>query len=247
MTFDPNPSPGLSPHASTDHDLDRLIAAIRSNIDLQALSLPEEYFYASLPLCVIDAVFSIGVTYTSTQATVRRWCERQAPPWPRLRDRGGPEATISEFLQVLRASTPENLAVTMFGNSQRTSSRSGILKADAVLRFAEVLQRHGVEGFGDTEDVARNADIAREIAAIPGQGSGISWDYFLMLAGSDRFVKADRMICRFVGDGLGGAPASAGVARSLLVRAADALADQDPRVTPRALDYAVWNYQRAAN
>ena len=32
---------------------------------LEASTLAEEYRYASLPLCVVDAVFSIGVRYTS--------------------------------------------------------------------------------------------------------------------------------------------------------------------------------------
>jgi len=36
----------------------------------------EAYRYASLPLCVIDAVFSIGVKYETTVATVGRVCDR---------------------------------------------------------------------------------------------------------------------------------------------------------------------------
>ena len=42
----------------------------------------EAYRYASLPLCVIDAVFSIGVKYETTMATVGRVCDRLG--WPRL-------------------------------------------------------------------------------------------------------------------------------------------------------------------
>ena len=42
----------------------------------------EAYRYASLPLCVIDAVFSIGVKYETTEATVDRVCDRLG--WPRL-------------------------------------------------------------------------------------------------------------------------------------------------------------------
>ncbi len=42
---------------------------------LEPLPLPSEFYYPSLPLCIIDAVYSIGVTYTSTRKTVIRFCE----------------------------------------------------------------------------------------------------------------------------------------------------------------------------
>lgn len=226
-----------------DGDVARLVAAILKQIDLGALALPEEYFYASLPLCVIDAVFSIGVTYASTQNTVARWCEAQG--LPRLRGPGVAELTIGDFLRVLHTSSPEDLAMKVFGNRQRTSARSGILKAEAVTRFAEVLRRHGVERFGDTEDAGRNALIERDIRVIPGQGSGISFEYFLMLAGSDSYVKADRMICRFIGSVLGsGAVVTPAQARPLLIATAKALRGHRADITPRLLDYGVWQFQQ---
>ena len=45
----------------------RLALACERLFDLNTLTLSESYYYASLPLCVIDAVFSIGVKYTGTQ------------------------------------------------------------------------------------------------------------------------------------------------------------------------------------
>jgi hypothetical protein len=221
-------------------DVARVYDAIRAKIDLTNLSLPEEYFYASLPLCVIDAVFSIGVTYSSTQAAVARWCERQDPPWARVGRAGCGEHTISDLIDALKAVGPDAAAENLFGNRQRTSSKSGILKAEAVLRFAEVLKLHGVQGFGDTDDPPRNTCIERDLRAIPGQASGISWEYFLMLSGADDYVKADRMVCRFVADALNVAAVTPPVARATLIGAAEEL-----RVAPRAVDYAVWNFQRA--
>jgi len=53
-------------------------------IGLAPVEVSEEHRYASLPLCVIDAVFSIGVGYTSTQATVARFCDKSG--WPRRCD-----------------------------------------------------------------------------------------------------------------------------------------------------------------
>jgi hypothetical protein len=40
------------------------------------------------------------------------------------------------------------------------------------------------------------------IETIPGQGSGISFKYFSMLAGNGNYVKPDRMVKRFVADAL---------------------------------------------
>ncbi|MGW0436770.1 hypothetical protein ACWDV4_30030 [Micromonospora sp. NPDC003197] len=47
------------------------------------------------------------------------------------------------------------------------------------------------------------AALARKLwLAVPGQGSGLSWNYLLMLIGCPG-VRADRMDCRFVAAALG--------------------------------------------
>src|SRR5262249_27286903 len=48
---------------------------------------------------------------------------------------------------------------------------SGILKADAATRFAQVLKRHGAEGLEDAPRVWDDAGFERNIREIPGQGS----------------------------------------------------------------------------
>lgn len=226
------------PITTPANDQDRLIAALRRDLALDQLTLPPEYFYASLPLCVIDSVFSIGVRYEGVRRTVARWCAFAG--WPQFRGAGAAENSISDFLAVCANRSDEALADVAFGNRQRTSAKSGILKAEAARRFAEVLQANGAERLGLTDDPARNAQIAQAVRCIPGQGSGISFEYFLMLAGSDRFVKADRMICRYVGRALGHpAPVQPELARDLLTSAADELG-----IAPRTLDYGVWSLQR---
>lgn len=231
----PSPPPFL-PFAA--QRLDQLIAALQRDIDLPSLKLPDEYFYASLPLCIIDAVFSIGVRYEGTRATVGRWCAFAG--WPRLRAEAGPEHSVSDFLSLLQARPVEELAAEAFGNRQRTSSRSGILKAQAVGLFSATLQAHGIERLGQTDDPISMAAVGDEVRMIPGQGSGVSFEYFLMLAGSDEFVKADRMVCRYVGHAVGEQrPVTPHTARVMLAGAAKRLG-----VAPRALDYAVWSAER---
>jgi hypothetical protein len=52
------------------------------------------------------------------------------------------------------------------------------------------------------EDAGRLAVVEAAWRAVPGQRSGITWQYVQMPAGIPG-VKPDRMICRFVADALG--------------------------------------------
>lgn len=94
------------------------------------------------------------------------------------------------------------LAKEVFCNQQRTSSRKGILRVEAVYQFADILRKNGINTFGDTENECRNEKVRAKIREIKGQKSGISFDYFLMLAGSDGHTKADGMLRAFVADAL---------------------------------------------
>nr|WP_306265449.1 hypothetical protein [Pararhizobium sp. IMCC3301] len=212
-------------------------------IDLEPVPLPPEYFYASLPLCVIDAVFSIGVSYTSTRNTVVRYCKRQnwtrtlAPDAPRARG----ERTIVEFLALFDGLAPDQMADELFGNRQRTSTRSGILKAEAVQRFASALKEFGIDDFEDmTGD--RPAAAEKLVRGIPGQGSGISFDYFRMLAGDDNLIKPDRMVQRLIARAIDVKPdqVTPDLARTILKGAIPVLAERGAGWSPRQLDYAIW-------
>lgn len=213
------------------------------DIDLKPTPLPQEFFYASLPLCVIDAVFSIGVTYTSTRNTVARFCELQA--WTMTDeshgDRTKGEHTIEEFLNLFVGLTPERMANDLFGNHQRTSSRSGILKAEAVHQFALALRNSEINDFADLTE-HRLKETEKLILGIPGQGSGISFDYFRMLAGDNNLVKPDRMVQRFIAKSLGIEPkqVSPDVARELMKGAVEQLIKRGCIWSPRELDYVIW-------
>lgn len=153
------------------------------------------------------------------------------------------QETIAAFCARVEQIGPAAMAVAVFGNRQRTSSRSGVLKAEAVYRFACALRAHGVGYFQDVPAAASNVDLERDIRSIPGQGSGISLRYFWMLAGSDDFIKPDRMILRFIESALE-RPVSSGEAQVLLRDAAQQLRTLHPRLTPRLLDHEVWKHQR---
>lgn len=52
-------------------DAKKLADACERIFSLNTVELSEAYYYDSLPLCIIDAVFSIGVRYIGVQNTVR--------------------------------------------------------------------------------------------------------------------------------------------------------------------------------
>jgi len=218
-------------------------------LDLKGGELSDEYYYASLPLCVIDAVWSIGIRYPMVQKVVK--CYSNWAKLPRFRgDRAQIPAiedqdSITEFCKRLGSNpSDEDLAVSVFCSRHLTSTTNGILKATAVKTFAGVLRRHGIDYFQDMTRITLDQEkaVLTDIQSIPGQKSGISWLYFRMLAGTDDLVKPDRMILRFTESAIGDKtlPEEASV---MVKGAAKSLQPRYPHLTPRLLDYLIWKYQ----
>ena len=186
----------FSKMATVTSNLDKLVAYIRQTLD--DLSTPPSdpaYEYASLPQCVIDAVFSIGARYESTENAVKHFCDRVG--WQKDgRGRAGREHTIGEFVQIMLPfeNLWKDMAVDLFGNQQRTSTTSGILKAEAVYHFAKALQKFGIETFSGVMRSGLREDLRAAIKRIPGQGSGLSYAYFLILAGNQDGVTSPKVL-----------------------------------------------------
>jgi hypothetical protein len=233
--------------ALSERDIERLIDHCREVLDLEDDAAASEYGYCSVPLCIIDAVYSINARYSSVQHTVARYCsfyglpqwikEEPHPPPPERQER------VSDFVQKIEAAGVEQFVGKVLCNRQRTSTRSGILKAEAVLLFGKALQRGGVEYLQDVPRAAKVGLAEAGVLRIPGQHSGLSWRYFLMLTGFEDLVKPDRMILGFLSRCLG-RTAGADEAQELLRAVCAELRPDYPHLTPRLLDNRVWAYQR---
>lgn len=221
----------------------RIVAdSAREKLDLANARLRPEHDYASLPLCVVDAVFSIAARYEAvTKPTVIRFAQAQMPEWP-LYGRGVSfEHSVSDAIGSLDRFSPEELANTVFKNRQRTSTRSGILKAEASLLFMKALLKAGIERYSDlAAERLMGAEIG--IRKVPGQN--ISYDYFTLLAGGQT-VKPDRMIVRFVADALGAQMVTPAVAKEATIGAARILQREFRHVDVRLLDSEIWSYESA--
>lgn len=228
-----------------ESDVVKLAAYCEKNLDLRSVGLGDDYGYPSVPLCVIDAVFSIGVTYTATQNTVRRFCEFFSIP--QTSEKTPPDTTdqlsISEFIRIYDKYGIEGMTQRVYQNRQRTSTRGGILKSEAVLKFSKALSMFGVEYLQDVHKVVGNTAFEAEIKKIPGQKSEISLRYFYMLVGEEEFIKPDRMITRFIEKATGKSYSTEEIT-ILIIGVCDLLVKDYPNLSPRMLDNLIWNYQR---
>lgn len=216
-------------------------------LDLQSAKLPDEYYYSSVPLCVIDSVFSIGVRYEGVRNTVTRYCNyfnlsqyRNGTDLPSFDE----QQSVGEFIQSYKVHGLQSYIENVLKNKQRTSPRNGILKAEAVYKFCAILQKYGIEYLQDVKKLYDNKEFELEIKGIQGQKSGISLVYFYMLAGEDNWVKPDRMIIRFLESVLK-RKIKIDDAQNLLELTSRQLANKFPDITPRLLDYQIWNYARS--
>jgi hypothetical protein len=222
----------------------------KQNLDLGNPGLSGEYYYSCLPLCAIDAVFSIGVTYSSTINTVKKFCDyfkivrfykesRYLHEYPPIEN----QLSINNIIHLFETTTSERMVADVFRNRQRTSSRNGILKSDAVLAFSKVLQTHKINYFQDCISHINDVDLRNEICNIPGQKSGISMQYLFMLAGNDKLIKPDRMVLGYLERIMGFKPTIA-EAQELLESTHQLLINEYPSLTLRGLDHLIWSFQR---
>lgn len=213
------------------------------------MTLSEDYYYQSLPLCAIDAVFSIGVKYSQVRNVIRAFCGSQNWRPYRLGTELPPaseQKTITDLLEIL-SNAPDRTEV--FNNkcyaNPSAESHCRIRKADLVWRFANVLHQYGVETLQDLRGFPQPERLQEALCELPTLHSGIVFRYFRMLAGDDTEVKPDRMIKRFIrAAGLPLQDHENTRAVGLIAEAADTLRQTFPHVTPRLLDYAIWLHQR---
>lgn len=221
----------------------RIANKCMNELDLQTAIQNDTVRFSSLPLCVIDAIFSIGVKYASAEKVDNRYIDRFSLPPLQIKK-------TSPLLQVQKQHTMTQLADnidrigideisdTLF-NRQRTSSRNGILKTEAVYQWAKILSSHGIEVLQDVANITTN--IESELRSVRGQASGISLNYFYMLSGDDNLCKPDRWIIRFITDAIG-CKISVSEAQSLLEKTIIILMKKYPKLSVRLLDNVIWSY-----
>ncbi|MEE2032322.1 hypothetical protein [Rhodococcus chondri] len=207
---------------------------------------PREVRWTSLSLCILDAVWSIGARYDMVVVPlVRRFAAGFGVESPTVRADStlGPDPIPLSALAGLDVGSLVDRT-----NRQRTSTRGGILKAEAALRHFAVFVEHDVTTLAEAiellSDSHRLADVDSALRRIPGEGgSGIRRGYLWMLVGNDDLIKPDRMVLRWLRHH--GVDVSPEVARGVIATVAESLtATTGKPVTPWEVDHAMWNAGR---
>lgn len=239
-------SAGRSANIARVTDLDVLLQYFTTLPDFETARRGDEFFYASVPLCVLDAVFSINARYEGVRAVVRRYCEHFGVPMQRASDAlpaAEQQITVSQLVAQISAIGADRFAAEVVRNRARTSTVNGILKAEACLRFGETLRQHSVEVLQDLINRDADQEMVSALESVRGQSSGVAVRYFFMLAGAGHLIKPDRMILRFLSRLLGRS-IDGEEAQALLSAAAIELRTKYPDITAQILDYAIWSRER---
>ena len=215
-------------------------------IDFSKIEMSEEYFYNSIVLCIIDSIYSINSNYTSTSNVVKRYCEKFGIM--RFKDNNEVsinienEHTVNDFLNNILGFSYDYLAENIFNNRQRTSAVNGILKAQAVVEFAKILERYDINSFKDIDKIYDNK-VKKELLKIRGQSSGLSYTYFLMLLGDENLIKKDRHIIDFIYN-VTQKRVSEEEVNNIFDEIIDDLKKQNIDMTRTKLDNIIWNFMR---
>jgi hypothetical protein len=227
--------------SNADGDVAVLLEAARG-LDIQ----PRARRWTHLPVCVLDAVFSINARYGGVIAVCDRYAEHQRlaphvlPAAKAYTVIGtGDEQPIDALATLGRDLGPTRFSSEVLNNRSRTSTRGGVLKAEAATRYAEILAAAGVHTLGDVAALLHEVDrlgvVEQELRTVPGNGANdVRLGYLWMVAGDDQHVKPDRMVLRWLSKQLRRA-IDVAIARRLLADTADALG-----CTPWELDHAIW-------
>jgi hypothetical protein len=207
---------------------------------------PRQRRWVSLALCITDAVWSIGAHYDNVVTPlVRKLAKEFGVTEPTV---PGSQVLAADPLPLKRLAGLSVDELTGLTNQQRTSTRGGILKSDAVLRYCNVFLEHEInalEGipslFADSE---RFAAVDTALRSIPGEGGhGIRRNYLWMVVGQDDLIKPDRMVLRwFDRQGVSLDPAGARDAIAALVPLVSAGLGRT--VTAWEIDHAMWQSAR---
>lgn len=220
-----------------NNDVEKFVNYCKTNLDL---TQKPPQGYQSVPLSALDAVFSIGIRYTTVCNIIERFCNKLELDWRTS------EVTTSEVLAKIEK-VELNTLTSEYLSANRTSSKNGILKAEAYKRALCVLKSNKIERCSDVIKNAKDNAFESAFKAIPGQSSGISLKYFYMLCGDEDLVKPDRHIIRFVSISLNKVTLTNQEVKDIPMLFKDAcqlLKKERFDTTPRGLDYIIWNYMR---
>lgn len=179
-----------------DNRVDALARACERDLGDPAEWIIPRAYPKALALCIIDAIYSTGARHVTVENIFDRYGTYRAAQGGDSGQDGAPE-----LLRTFRELGDASEWASAIGNRRPTSSTPGApLKAQAVKDAASRLVDLGIHAAADLRDAADSAAldaVKKSWLTVPGQRSGVTWAYVLMLAGVSG-VAADRIIARYV-------------------------------------------------
>jgi hypothetical protein len=224
--------------AALDPSLDKVLTACKEKLSAPTAWSAFPGYPDSLALAVLDAIWSVGIRYTTTQGVVTRYTMHR-----RFAGSDAAHDSLTDLLGLYDRLGGVDTFITTVGTLNRVSTQPGAaLKGEAVHQAATALQSLGIDTAQQFRQ-AQGTDLGTQAEtawrAVPGQGSGISWRYLRMLLGIAD-VKPDRMVKRFIATALGTDEQQFSNDKAIrLVQAAAA----HHGVEQHALDHEIWKYQ----
>ncbi|WP_455834245.1 hypothetical protein [Pseudarthrobacter siccitolerans] len=191
----------------------------------------------SLAFCIIDSLWSTGLSYGAVQNVVARYSAHR-----RLNGHDASQDGTCELLDLYTDIGGSASFAELVKNHNRAHTKPGaLLKAEVVHQAARVLHKMRIRTMKDLH--AQYAadehltDLKKAWLRLPSQSSGITFNYLLILAGYPS-VKPDRMIIRFV-------EKHGRTTRGLTPTETGELIRQVAKLYPVAahrLDHVIWRY-----
>lgn len=234
-------------------DINKYAEWCDGHLHLSNAALGEEYYYNSLPFCVIDSIFAIKEDYSRIKSLLTRYCNHHQLLRIRPNNNTLPalsqQQSISSFVTDIQKQGIYVVTNNIFQYNgkvytgmNKAKKRQFKLKTQLVYEFAALLCKNNVDYFQHVPSIINNTTFNTAALEIDGIGD-LTLSYFFMLSGSDDLIKFDRWLDRNVRYVLG-KTITASDALDLFTKTCTILISKYPHLTPRLLDYAVWDYTR---
>lgn len=196
--------------------------------------------YPGVACSVLDAIYSTGNHYSGVERLVSRYAALRGANSPQdLLD--GPTELITTMEGAGGAEGFSELTNDRWRAWARNTApqKSHVaLQAARLLDDSGLTSREGVRQAFRDRATRQSSEVSSAWKRLPGQRSGLTWHYFLMLNGLPG-VKADRMIRRYVTCSLDLPRTISATDASLLVEAAG----NEIGVPYSTLDHAIWRFE----
>lgn len=191
--------------------------------------------YRSLPICIIDCVYSLRAKYRSvTVPIVQRYANVYLNG-----DVMSTDDTISSFLERMNDCGLQYFADEVVRNHQKISH---IPKEEICYKIATYLECLNINTLADFRDYSHPELLEIVLNGVKGFGdAGIN--YLFMLAGDTNRCKPDVHIHRCIKDACG-FDVSNDDCQVIFSEAVTEMQDEHPGLTVKDLDFAVWSHYR---